>query len=78
MVEINKLLDIAFVFTALAGAVQLTSLIFQRSLTMYLARKRRITRLLANVSIKPCLWKSAMTLYSPSLYPQIDTGWQIL
>ena len=49
--EINKLLDIAFVFTALAGAVQLTSLIFQKSLTKYSARKRRITRLLANVSI---------------------------
>ena len=50
MVEINKLLDIAFLFMALAGAVQLTSLIFQRSLTMYLARKRCITRLLAYVS----------------------------
>ena len=50
MVEINKLLESAFVFTALAGAVQLTSLIFQRSLTMHLARKRGTTRLLANVS----------------------------
>ena len=34
----------------LAGAVQLTSLIFQTSLNMYAARKRPIMRLLANIS----------------------------
>ena len=33
--KITKLLDLAFVFTALADAFQLTNLIFQRSVTTY-------------------------------------------
>ena len=48
--DVTKLNDFAFLFTVLAGAVQLTSLIFETSLKMYAARKRRIMRLLANTS----------------------------
>ena len=48
--DIAKLRDFAFLFTVLAGEVQLTSLIFQTSLNMYAAGKRCIMRLLANFS----------------------------
>ena len=48
--DVAKLRDFAFLFTVLAGAVQLTSLIFQTSLNMDAAGKRCIMSLLANIS----------------------------
>ena len=70
MMEFSKLLNLAFAFTALAGAAQLMDLTFQMSLTMYVVPKIFDVHIYHQMHpFCNALRKSPL----PSLYLQINT-----